>query len=104
MDEGAVLVREGSGDDDSAWIELEDGVQVQFPSPGGVSYTTGDYWVLPTRVATGDVEWPGPAVNPTPQKPNGVQHYYAPLAIVPVAVGGKLQPLTDLRRVLKPLF
>lgn len=103
-DEGAVLVHEGSGDDDSAWIELEDGVQVQFPLPGGVSYHTGDYWVLPTRVATGDVEWPGPVANPTPLPPKGIRHYYAPVAIVPVAAGGQLQPLTDLRRILKPLF
>jgi Family of unknown function (DUF6519) len=64
----------------SHWLNLEDGVQVQF-RPGG-TYRQGDYWLIPARTATGDVEWPGPPDNPTPMPPNGVEHHYAPLAIV----------------------
>ncbi len=105
MDEGAVLVQEGSGNDDSDWIELEDAVQIQFPLSGGKSYNVGDYWLIPARVATGDVEWHGPTGDPTPQKPNGVEHHYAPLGIVQVSAGGQIGALpTDLRRVVKQLW
>ncbi|NHB84417.1 hypothetical protein G7085_06860 [Tessaracoccus sp. HDW20] len=60
-DAGALLVKEASGAED-AWIELEDGVSVQFPAsvvdgePN--EYRTGDYWMIPARTATGDVLWP----------------------------------------------
>lgn len=35
------------------WVELEDGVQVRF---AGGPFTVGDWWVVPARTATGDVE------------------------------------------------
>jgi hypothetical protein len=35
-------------------IDLEDGIQIQFLTGG--KYPTGDYWLIPARVATGDVE------------------------------------------------
>jgi hypothetical protein len=63
------------------WIDLEDGVQVQF-SDG--TYRAGDYWLIPARVVTGDVEWPtdenGQAL---PLPPEGIQYRLAPLAVVP---------------------
>jgi Family of unknown function (DUF6519) len=63
-----------------AWIDLEDGVQVQF-SDG--TYRAGDYWLIPARVVTGDVEWPtddnGQAL---PLPPEGVRYHIAPLAVV----------------------
>src|SRR5207249_2005959 len=37
------------------WIALEDGVEIQF-SPG--LSNTGDFWVVPARTASNDVEWP----------------------------------------------
>jgi hypothetical protein len=64
---------------DSTWIELEDGVQVQF-QPGG-QYNTGDYWLIPARTVSGDIEWPG-GNNPSPLPPHGIVHHYAPLALV----------------------
>ncbi|HWT06514.1 MAG TPA: DUF6519 domain-containing protein, partial [Xanthomonadales bacterium] len=73
------------------WLNLEDGVQVQFPGAGSSTFRTGDYWLVPARVATGDVIWPreswkdnSGAVNTAPiaKPPDGVQHYYAPLALV----------------------
>ena len=43
-------------------LDLENGVQIQFPGAvaGEVAaiYRTSDYWTIPARVATGDVEWP----------------------------------------------
>jgi hypothetical protein len=47
-------------------------------------YQVGDYWLIPARVATGDVEWPR-KVDPDGRSlaaampPNGPQHYFAPL-------------------------
>jgi hypothetical protein len=78
---GAISLEEGR------WIDLENQVQVFF-EPGG-NYRAGDYWLIPARVATGDVIWPKeagvdaqgnriPALKP----PEGIRHYYAPLAIV----------------------
>jgi hypothetical protein len=58
------------------WMNLEDGVQIQF-SHGG-EYRTGDYWLIPARVATGNVEWPQAGeLNPQPLPPHGIEHHYA---------------------------
>lgn len=76
--EGAVPISETSPDK-PFWIDLEDGVQVQF-APEGV-YRSGDYWLIPARVATGDIEWPGEdtaLVVP----PKGVLHHYAPIGFI----------------------
>jgi Family of unknown function (DUF6519) len=74
------------------WIALEDGVQVWFAKGG--QYQAGDYWEIPARTATGNVEWPhdhdgngkpildsdgnpiGAAIGP-----RGTRHYYAPLML-----------------------
>lgn len=67
------------------WIDLEDGVQVLF-SEG--SYRAGDYWLIPARVVTGDVEWPEDASgNPLPLGPEGVRYHKAPLMVVPETGG-----------------
>jgi hypothetical protein len=62
-------------------VVLEDGIQITF-SPGGV-YATGDYWLVPARVAgNGQLDWPlvtaadgtsAPAALP----PRGLHHYAA---------------------------
>src|SRR5262249_3390335 len=43
-------------------LELEDGIQVVFdsaPQDGHPPrYRSGDYWLIPARAATGDIEWP----------------------------------------------
>jgi hypothetical protein len=64
----------------SHWLNLEDGVQVQFEPEA--NYRRGDFWLIPARTATGDVEWPGLPDNPVPMPPKGVEHHYAPLAVV----------------------
>ena len=81
---GAVPIGEQSATAD-VWIALEDGIQVQFAA-GGL-YRSGDYWLIPARVATGSIEWPSTSdgsgnVVWTPQAPAGIEHHYAPLAIV----------------------
>ena len=84
-----------------AWIELEDGVQIQFASPSG-KYRTGDYWMIPARTATGDIEWPKDDSIPAAMPPAGVKHYYAPLAVLAPDDKGNTIPI-DLRRVFQRL-
>jgi hypothetical protein len=79
LSQGAIPVEESEKADDS-WFELEDGVQVQF-QPGGY-YNTGDYWLIPARTASGDIEWPGTTSYPGALPPHGIVHHYAPLALV----------------------
>ena len=77
------------------WIDLEDGVQVQF-SAG--TYRAGDYWLIPARVVTGNVEWPADASgNPLALPPLGVRYHVAPLAVV--ETGGSV---TDVRKQFPP--
>jgi hypothetical protein len=105
----AIRVVETTGDNPSNWIfTLEDGVQIQFPGGEGdpavrppTFYRTGDYWLIPARVATGDVEWPGPRGNPRPRPPHGVEHAFAPLGVISIDAGGKVTapaPNLDLRK------
>ncbi len=67
----------------SDWLPLEDGIEVQF-SKG--TYSTGDYWLIPARTATGDIEWPPYDTSdlsyPAPQPPLGIQHHYCRLALL----------------------
>lgn len=64
------------------WIDLEDGIQVQFNSGG--EYRTGDYWLIPARVAAGkgDIEWLAEGGAQQPLAPHGIEHHYAPLGFV----------------------
>ncbi|HEY1681731.1 MAG TPA: DUF6519 domain-containing protein [Candidatus Tumulicola sp.] len=73
------------------WLDLEDGVQVRFPNGDQAAYQTGDYWLIPARVATGDVIWPtetdtdvlgAVTVYPVAKAPEGVTHHYLPLAVL----------------------
>ena len=83
--DGAILITEtpvGVSDADANWISLEDGIQVRFAEGG--EYRTGDYWLIPARVAAGNIEWPASEsdafVSLTAQiAPQGVVHHYAPL-------------------------
>jgi hypothetical protein len=92
--DGAVPLIEASAADKN-WLTLEDGVQIEFEP--GADYRTGDYWLIPARTATGDVEWPKDEDgNPLSQPPHGVDHHYAPLAIITI-LGGKVDTITDCR-------
>jgi hypothetical protein len=85
LQDGAVPVRETSPGN-IVWIDLEDGLQVQFNAGG--DYRPGDYWLIPARVATGGIEWPvtlaednqPPVADLLP--PDGIEHHYAPLGFI----------------------
>jgi len=62
------------------FIDLEDGVQIQFQTGG--TYLRDDYWLIPARTATGDIEWPQIAAAPAERLPDGVTEHLAPLALV----------------------
>ena len=95
--DGAVALVEDGGDKN--WLMLEDGLQIQFQE--GAVYRTGDYWLIPARTATGDIEWPKDKDgNPLSQAPHGVTHHYAPLAVFSI-VGGK-PTIDDCRTKIKP--
>jgi hypothetical protein len=90
---GAALIIEGK------WLELEDGVKIQFQKPDNDSfkneYRTGDYWLIPARTATGEVEWPREydsqgQLIPIAKAPDGIIHYYAPLAVINVNGNGEI--------------
>jgi hypothetical protein len=107
---GALLIAEND-DPDVGWIGIEDGIEVQF-QPVESEYRTGDYWLIPARVATGKIEWQ-PVLDaaghiqtdengneiPEALPPFGIEHHYAPLAVTDP---GNAQP-TDCRRAFSPL-
>jgi hypothetical protein len=63
------------------WIDLEDGIQVRFEASG--EYHSGDYWLIPARVATGNLEWPTEGKEVAAAvKPMGIEHHYAPLGFM----------------------
>ncbi|WP_322780277.1 DUF6519 domain-containing protein [Frankia sp. Cas4] len=83
------------------WLDLEDGVQIQFDKGG--RYERGDYWLIPARTAIGDVEWPRDiAGHPIPKLPVGITYYAAPLALVRFDAD-KMPEAVDLRRTITPL-
>ncbi|HSK71618.1 MAG TPA: DUF6519 domain-containing protein [Pyrinomonadaceae bacterium] len=101
---GLTLNTEGSNADNAAiiiknnWLNLEDGIQIKFTDENS-TYRTGDYWLIPARTATGDVEWEKDASGaPVPQPPHGIEHHYAPLGIAVDA-----NTLTPCRCTLKPV-
>jgi Family of unknown function (DUF6519) len=84
--------------ENQGWIRLEKGIEIKFVDNLN-SYKVGDYWMLPARTATGDVEWLGSKDYPAPSLPHGVAHHYAPLAVI--TVSGKSNVIkvdTDCRR------
>lgn len=78
---------------DSDWIDLEDGVEVRFDSG---PFDTGDYWVIPARVATGDIE--GFVAAPR----RGIEHHFARIALVTWS-GKTPGEIVDCRSTFSPL-
>jgi len=100
------------------WFTLEEGVQVHFePAVKGTTnhYRTGDYWLIPARVETKDIEWPQEFDEqgqtrkgakdhtiPAAVAPLGVTHHYAPLGVVSVDDSGAFK-FEDCRCKFDPL-
>ncbi len=92
------------------WLELEDGIQIKFTKPQPDStdsywYQSGDWWWIPARTATGDVEWPRDEDNePTVQDALNHGDRYAPLAFIKCSAKGVVTVPNDYRRELKQLW
>jgi hypothetical protein len=83
--------------DSPHWAPLEDGIEVAFS--GGGEYRAGDYWLIPARTASRDVDWPG-----GPQRAERVEHSCCPLAVVELGPRGKRwRVIEDRRRLFAPL-
>ena len=93
--EGAIEVP-GSA---TEWIPLEDGIWIEFDrGDTDAPFRVGDYWTIPARTATADVDWPRDAnAEPVFLPPQGPVHHYAPLAYV---ADGKL---VLLQKAFQPL-
>lgn len=121
--EGVTVIEE------KKWYTLEDGIQIQFESKEQqpksqarsksqvqstngsksveqsatthITYRPGDYWLIPARTVTGDIEWPHNGQGePEAIPPHGVEHHYAPLAFVTFDQNGKVEDggIQNLRR------
>ncbi|MDF0677303.1 MAG: DUF6519 domain-containing protein [Nitrospira sp.] len=109
LNDGAVLVREKRTDD--AWIELENGIEIQFSSQTNgkaTEYRSGDYWLIPARTAKSDIEWPqtidgNGKSTPAEQEPFGIDHHYAPLAFITSEDDGRICVEHDCRYVVTPI-
>ncbi|HEX6747297.1 MAG TPA: DUF6519 domain-containing protein [Longimicrobium sp.] len=87
----------------SAWIPLgQDGVEIRFSS--GATYRAGDYWTIPARTTTGDVEWPEDGTgDPIARPPAGIVHHWARLAMVDVNGAGVVTAFSDCRNLFPPV-
>src|SRR6266851_1083675 len=109
---GAIPLVEHVDTDDGLkerWTDVEDDVQIWFAKGG--DYHAGDYWLIPARTATGDIDWPHElnadgserldlSKNPIGAElpPRGTHHHFAPLAR-----RGPGANLTDCRCIIKPV-
>lgn len=80
------------------WIDLEMGIQVRFDANG--DYRCGDYWLIPARRLTGQIEWPHGEDEFVPRQ--GIIRYRCPLAVLEKS-GESWSILKDCRRIFPPL-
>lgn len=75
--------------------KLEQSITVQFET--NKLYKTGDYWLIPSRVLTGSIEW-----FPEIQTPHGTRHRYCSLALLERTLT-QLSVLADCRSIFRPI-
>ncbi|RFM26945.1 DUF6519 domain-containing protein [Deminuibacter soli] len=85
----------------TGWLDIEGGIQVSFDSG---KFHAGDYWLIPARTATGNIEWPlqGMPAKPAALQPVGTLHHYSKLALIQVA-DGKAALVQDCRDLFPSL-
>lgn len=69
----------------------------------GKKYKTGDYWLIPARTATGDIEWPRKRDAPDALLCEGIKHHFCRLALLKYSTtadgGGSFEQISDLRTI-----
>jgi hypothetical protein len=89
-------------DSADGWIGLEDGIEVLFDVG---DYHTGDYWLIPARAATGDVEWPRSGAlgeDPAWRRPHGPAVQRSRLALLSFD-GASWAVIADCRKLFVPM-
>ena len=88
--------------DASRWQILESGVEVHFANG---QFHTGDYWTIPARTITHNVEWPSDPSSGEPlyQMAQGIIHHYCPLALINYDANEDWLVLADCREEFPPL-
>ncbi len=85
----------------NTWQTLENGILVSF---GSGIYQTGDYWLIPARAASGQIDWPPCGSNGNLfQSPNYVAVFNAPLACIQWDAKNRKATVEDCRRIFSPL-
>ena len=83
------------------YVAVEDGIEVQFRDG---EYRAGDYWLIPARTVSGDVDWPAlDSGEPVPQQPLGIGHRYCKLAVIMVDPTSGTTNIEDCREQFPPL-
>ncbi|MBC9251669.1 hypothetical protein A9179_15455 [Pseudomonas alcaligenes] len=85
--------------DNLGWVELEDGVEVRFLTG---KLRVGDYWTIPARTATADLEWPEAGGKPLFVAPQGVLRAFTRLALLNCQ-NGIWTSLSDCRQLFPAL-
>lgn len=92
---------------DSAFVTLEQGIEISFDNDPDREYKTGDAWILPARAINRNIVWPCDPSAPggaTPLlvPPHEIQHHYARLAFLK-RDAGVWSLLADTRRIFASL-
>jgi hypothetical protein len=98
---GASAASDGIPLQAGTWIDLEYGIQIQFTAG---NYASGDYWLIPARTASGQIDWPpcdgdGAAF----QLAHTIPVYRAPLACLRWNAATHQLTTQDCRRLFSPL-
>lgn len=85
----------------TALVPLENGIEVEFTQG---QYASGDYWLIPARTATGEIEWPpsdsdGDVFLP----PHRIEVFSAPLACIQWDTQKGKAVVQDCRKRFYPL-
>ena len=88
----------------SGWTQLENGIEVSFTHG---TYQTGDYWTIPARTASGQIDWPPCGSDGSQcQPPASVVVHLAPLACIHWGATKETRAglrVDDCRRSFSPL-
>lgn len=96
--DGDLLIHTPS--ENNGWLKIEDGVEVKF-SAG--NFRSGDYWFIPARTATADVEWSKDSSNnPLMESPKGMNHSYCRIAVANFD-GSQWTKISDCRNLFPPV-
>ncbi|MFH7026549.1 MAG: DUF6519 domain-containing protein [Heteroscytonema crispum UTEX LB 1556] len=85
------------------WFEIENGIYIKFKLDANATYKTGDYWLIPARAVTKDIDWNyDKSGEREKERSHGIEHHYCPLALVKYQ-DEKFTEVKDYRSSFPPL-